>query len=131
MSKQLFANEKVMKQYLTALLNEDDPNFNSANLDPVAKLLQQVPVITEKEESMERFNQRFGWKLNNNKDKECQSRRLQWDWSLRNPHEVEVLKGDRLWDLISGQNKYDLKLYEYAQVLFDEQSKLFSSGKNS
>lgn len=51
MSKQLFANEKVMKQYLTALLNEDDPNLNSANLDPVAKLLQQVPLITEKEES--------------------------------------------------------------------------------
>jgi purine-binding chemotaxis protein CheW len=39
MSKQLFANEKVMTQYLGALLQEDVPN---ENLEPVAKLLEQV-----------------------------------------------------------------------------------------
>ena len=38
MSKQLFANEKVMKQYLGALLCEDEP---VDNLEPVAKLLEQ------------------------------------------------------------------------------------------
>ncbi|MBB1379215.1 chemotaxis protein CheW [Pseudoalteromonas sp. SR43-2] len=40
MSKQLFANEKVMKQYLGALLCEDEP---VDNLEPVAKLLEQIP----------------------------------------------------------------------------------------
>jgi len=40
MSKQLFANEKVMKQYLGALLCEDEP---VDNLEPIAKLLEQVP----------------------------------------------------------------------------------------
>ena len=40
MSKQLFANEKVMKQYLGALLCEDEP---VDNLEPVAKLLEQMP----------------------------------------------------------------------------------------
>ena len=40
MSKQLFANEKVMTQYLGALLCEDD---ESTDLHPVAKLLEQVP----------------------------------------------------------------------------------------
>ena len=39
MSKQLFANEKVMTQYLGALLCEDEP---VDNLEPVAKLLEQV-----------------------------------------------------------------------------------------
>ncbi|WP_372762918.1 chemotaxis protein CheW [Pseudoalteromonas sp.] len=39
MSKQLFANEKVMTQYLGALLCEDAPE---ENLHPVAKLLEQV-----------------------------------------------------------------------------------------
>ena len=38
MSKQLFANEKVMKQYLGALLCEDEL---VDNLEPVAKLLEQ------------------------------------------------------------------------------------------
>ena len=40
MSKHLFANEKVMTQYLGALLCEDEPT--EENLEPVAKLLQQV-----------------------------------------------------------------------------------------
>lgn len=40
MSKHLFANEKVMTQYLGALLCEDEPA--EQNLEPVAKLLEQV-----------------------------------------------------------------------------------------
>ncbi|GAA60015.1 purine-binding chemotaxis protein CheW [Pseudoalteromonas sp. BSi20652] len=46
MSKQLFANEKVMKQYLGALLCEDEP---ANNLEPVAKLLEQMPDDSQKE----------------------------------------------------------------------------------
>jgi purine-binding chemotaxis protein CheW len=45
MSKQLFANEKVMKQYLGALLSEEEPEDSA--LLPVAKLLEQVPVVVE------------------------------------------------------------------------------------
>ncbi|GAB0109665.1 chemotaxis protein CheW [Pseudoalteromonas distincta] len=39
MSKQLFANEKVMKQYLGALLCEEEP---LEELEPVAKLLENI-----------------------------------------------------------------------------------------
>ncbi|PCK33366.1 chemotaxis protein CheW [Pseudoalteromonas piscicida] len=41
MSKHLFANEKVMKQYLGALLQEE-PEMEHCELSPVAKLLEQV-----------------------------------------------------------------------------------------
>jgi len=41
MNKPLFANEKIMKQYLTALLTEDEV-LNKAVLQPVEKLLEQV-----------------------------------------------------------------------------------------
>jgi len=84
-----------------------------------------VGLLSEKEESMDRFTKHYGWKPKKGRDLECQKRRLQWDWSLRHPHEVEVLEGNRLWNLISGQNQYDMKLYEYAQYLFEEQSVLF------
>ncbi|CAM3942814.1 chemotaxis protein CheW [Pseudoalteromonas byunsanensis] len=47
MSKHLFANEKVMKQYLGALLSEEEPEDSS--LLPVAKLLEQVPLVSEAE----------------------------------------------------------------------------------
>jgi purine-binding chemotaxis protein CheW len=45
MSKHLFANEKIMKQYLGALLQEDDEQ--EATLAPVAKLLESVPEVAK------------------------------------------------------------------------------------
>lgn len=48
MSKQLFANEKVMTQYLGALLCEEE--VPAQDLDPIAKLLEQVsekPTVDE------------------------------------------------------------------------------------
>jgi purine-binding chemotaxis protein CheW len=41
MNKPLFANEQIMKQYLTALLTEDEV-LNKTVLQPVEKLLEQV-----------------------------------------------------------------------------------------
>jgi purine-binding chemotaxis protein CheW len=61
MSKQLFANEKVVTQYLGALLSDDEP---TKDLEPVAKLLEQVtyeeqkeqPVIVEPVVEVEKLN---------------------------------------------------------------------------
>ncbi|WP_394185213.1 chemotaxis protein CheW [Pseudoalteromonas tetraodonis] len=47
MSKQLFANEKVVTQYLGALLSDDEP---TKDLEPVAKLLEQVTYEEQKEQ---------------------------------------------------------------------------------
>jgi len=50
MSKQLFANEKVMTQYLGSLLCEEE--VPAQDLDPIAKLLEQVkekPTVDEKQ----------------------------------------------------------------------------------
>lgn len=46
MSKHLFANEKVMKQYLGSLLKEED-HEEGTSLSPVAELLKQVPETAE------------------------------------------------------------------------------------
>ena len=50
MSKQLFANEKVVTQYLGALLSDDEP---TKDLEPVAKLLEQVAYEEQKEQSLQ------------------------------------------------------------------------------
>ncbi|WP_409423618.1 chemotaxis protein CheW [Pseudoalteromonas sp. RW-H-Ap-1] len=50
MSKQLFANEKVVTQYLGALLSDDVP---AKDLEPVAKLLEQVAYEEQKEQSLQ------------------------------------------------------------------------------
>ena len=48
MSKQLFANEKVMTQYLGALLCEEEL---ASDLEPVAKLLENIPGDLPSEEA--------------------------------------------------------------------------------
>ncbi len=48
MSKHLFANEKIMKQYLGALLTEEVEPAPTETLAPVAKLLEQVTPLDVK-----------------------------------------------------------------------------------
>ncbi|GFH51283.1 hypothetical protein CTEN210_07760 [Chaetoceros tenuissimus] len=113
-------------RYLTNQLTKafvDENDFKLAKEIMRRKVL--VGLLSDKDESFARFSKQFKWSSSDPQVNECQTRKLQWDWSLRNPHEVEALEGNRLWELISGQNKYDMQLYEYAKVLFEEQRQLF------
>jgi hypothetical protein len=112
-----FLTNQLTKPYV------DENDFKLAKEVLRRKVL--VGLVSDKDESFDRFSRQFGWVAKDGKAMECQKRRLQWDWSLRHPHEVEVLEGNRLWSLISGQNQYDMKLYEYAQYLFEEQQQMF------
>jgi hypothetical protein len=112
-----FLTNQLTKPYV------DDNDFKLAKEVLRRKVL--VGLVSEKDTSFDRFSRQLGWVAKDGKAMECQKRRLQWDWSLRHPHEVEVLEGNRLWSLISGQNQYDMKLYEYAQYLFEEQQQMF------
>jgi len=112
-----FLTNQLTKAYV------DESDFKLAKEILRRKIL--VGLVSEKDESFNRFTNQFGWDGKDEKRKECQMRRLQWDWSLRHPHEVEVLEGNRLWSLISGQNEFDMKLYKYAQYMFEEQQQLF------
>ena len=112
-----FLTNQLTKAYV------DEQDFQLAK--EILRRKTLVGLLSQKDESFDRFAKHFGWKPKKGRDLECQKRRLQWDWSLRHPHEVEILEGNRLWNLISGQNEYDMRLYEYAQYLFEEQSKMF------
>ncbi|AOT07510.1 chemotaxis protein CheW [Pseudoalteromonas luteoviolacea] len=54
MSKHLFANEQVMKQYLGALLQEEEDQ--DVALAPVARLLESVPDAQKQEKLLEEAN---------------------------------------------------------------------------
>lgn len=111
-----FLTNQLTKSYV------DEEDFKLAK--EILRRKAIVGLLSEKEESFNRFAKQSGWTPKRGRDLECQKRRLQWDWSLRHPHEVEVLEGNRLWNLISGQNSYDMRLYEYAQFIFEEQAQL-------
>lgn len=82
-----------------------------------------VGLTSEREASFNRFQKLFGWNLQNQADVECLNNHLQWDWALKHPHQL-VEEGTEVWDLISAHNKYDVELFEYAKILFQEQEAL-------
>jgi len=82
-----------------------------------------IGLTTEKDQSFARFEKFFGWRLGSDADQEYLNSKMQWDWSLKHPHE-EVQEGTELWKQIASHNQYDMELYEYARVLFAQQTVL-------
>ena len=52
---------------------------------------------------------------------------LNWGWKNKNLH-TTIAEGSIVWDLLHKQNELDMMLYEYAQLLFEEQRVLFGEG---
>ena len=112
-------------RYLTNQVTK--PFVDESDLKLAKEILRRkfvIGLVTDKEESFNRFQTYFGWKLKKKKDKECLKNKLDWDWSLQHPHKA-IPEGSDLWNLIATHNQYDMQLYEYARFLFSEQSALF------
>ncbi len=102
------------------------PYIDETDLKLAKEILRRkvfVGLTSEREASFNRFQKVFGWNLKSQADVECLNNRLQWDWALKHPHQI-VKEGTELWDLILAHNKYDVELFEYAKVLFQEQGAL-------
>merc|ERR1712157_159133 len=81
-----------------------------------------IGLLSRKQESLERFQAYFGWSKLAKKSgvAECEERLLGWGWSNKNKHpEVDI--NSEAYHLIRTKNELDIKLYEYAIELFDEQ----------
>ena len=52
------------------------------------------------------------------------NRFLNWDGSGKNRHDM-VDEGGEAWDLLNAQNIFDLRSYEYAEILFEHQGQMF------
>ena len=68
-----------------------------------------IGLITNKEESFARFQHDFGWQMKNEADSQCLKNKLQWDWSLKHPHDP-VNEGSDTWKLIAVHYQYDVEL---------------------
>jgi len=87
-----------------------------------------IGLMDRMEESLERFDTYFGWSPKNGEGNECKNE-LMHNGVNRNPH-AKIKVGSEAWNMLYEQNEMDIKLYEYAQVLFEEQGVLFSSQVN-
>lgn len=120
--------------YLTKVLSNnigkssDELTLNDVNkAKEVLRRKMLIGLLSEKEQSIERFSRFFGWE--NKKEGEfCGDDMLKWENSNFNSHPL-VGPTDPAWNLLWKKNMFDMDLYEYALNLFaNEQKELFSGG---
>ena len=121
-------SKRVEHNWLTRFLsNELEGNLTLHHLDIAKNILRKkciVGLFDEKTESLLRLKRFFGWKL---RDRECLDRLLNWGWSNKNAH-LALEEGSIAWDLLARHNRFDMQLYLYSQLLFEEQTALFGEG---
>jgi len=120
------------KNWMVRLLtNKFTERLTGEDLEVAKEILRTrcvVGLMDRMEESLERFDTYFGWSPKNGEGNECKNE-LMHNGVNRNPH-AKIKVGSEAWNMLYEQNEMDIKLYEYAQVLFEEQGVLFSSQVN-
>jgi hypothetical protein len=88
-----------------------------------------VGLLSKKEETMERFEKYFEWKFRvNPKNQEICREGLLSKGSNINEHKDEIaIPGTTTYQLLASLNKLDLQLYQYIEVLFEEQAAFVKS----
>ncbi len=118
-----------LTRYLTGRINNV---LTEQDLNVAKEILRRkcvVGLLEDKVESMRRFDTIFGWKISSSttspeKNIDCREQLLQWGWSMHHEHDL-VEEGSDVWNLILKLNEFDLQLYGYAKVLFQDQRRLF------
>lgn len=80
--------------------------------------------------SIKRYEHFFGWEYTKDpaNQYECRKGKLLEDIDSSEFDVPKVEEGTQEWTMLLWQNKFDMKLYKYAQELFKEQQKLFPDG---
>mmetsp|Transcript_30347 Transcript_30347/g.44316 ORF Transcript_30347/g.44316 Transcript_30347/m.44316 type:complete len:278 (+) Transcript_30347:396-1229(+) len=119
--------EAIYGNFMVARLVGGGPHnidLTNDDLELAKDILRQkvlVGLITQIEESVNRFDKYFGWTLRQEEHPECFERFIRQGENI-NEHE-HVQEGSDTWNKLAELAKYDVQLYEYALQLFDEQGK--------
>eukprot|EP00591_Stephanopyxis_turris_P016685 CAMPEP_0195537986 /NCGR_PEP_ID=MMETSP0794_2-20130614/49023_1 /TAXON_ID=515487 /ORGANISM="Stephanopyxis turris, Strain CCMP 815" /LENGTH=239 /DNA_ID=CAMNT_0040671895 /DNA_START=35 /DNA_END=751 /DNA_ORIENTATION=- len=109
-----------MTRFLSGQLSGE---VTSEHLELAKKILRTktlIGLLPKIETSMERFAIYYGWELVNRPHRlKCVQRHLDGGSNQNKFSRKKVEKGSQGYSLLSWQNKFDLKLYEYAEELFE------------
>jgi hypothetical protein len=83
-----------------------------------------VGLLKHKTESFRRFEAYFNLAIRDEKVDDCHTKMLDWNWPNKNKH-TPVREGSEAWRLLMKHNEFDVKLFHYAEEIFDEQATLF------
>lgn len=122
-----FRNFSWMTRFLSNTLSGELTPAHEAIAKEVLRAKCLVGLLRDKAETMRRLNIIFKTKSDfrdRRREEECQDKLLFWDWPGKNRHDP-VVQGSEAWNILYKQNTFDLRLYDYAQQLFEAQGKLF------
>lgn len=125
-------SDRVEKNWMTRFLSNGQEESMSMDNVAVAKQVLKhkclVGLLKLKGESLRRFETFFGWTIDGEKTEDCHSKMLDWNWPNKNKH-PPVREGTETWRLLMKNNELDMKLYKYAEELFQEQGlRIFPNG---
>lgn len=125
-AKSSLVENNWMTRFLSNTLSGELTPEHEAIAKEVLRTKCIIGILRDKTETMRRLEAFFNFKAKERSQRrdECQEKLLYWDWPGKNRHE-QVMKGSEAWNNLYKQNTFDLRLYEYAERLFEAQGKLF------
>jgi hypothetical protein len=115
---------QLQNNYLTrVLINKLQGDLVKEDLEIALDTLRRKFIIGLSDrlsDSLERFRHFFGWPDYDATKAGCLDTALSLNDELMN--QTISVEGDNLWNAVLLQNYFDAQVYEYAKVLYDEQS---------
>lgn len=117
-----------MTRFLSNTLSGELTPEHEAIAKEVLRTKCLIGLLQDKTETMRRLDILFNIRAIEKTQvrEECQEKLLYWDWPGKNRHDP-VEPGSEAWVALEKHNTFDLRLFEYAQQLFDAQGKLFQA----
>jgi len=123
-AKSSLVENNWMTRFLSGVLAGEITSQHEAIAREVLRSKCIIGLLSDKTETMRRLETLFKIKANKAKEsEECIEKLLYWSWPGKNKH-TPVVDGES-WDILYKQNSFDIRLYEYAQNLFEAQKQLF------
>jgi hypothetical protein len=130
MSLEQYASSKIVENnWMTRFLSNKLGGELTSHEEALARevLAQKfiIGLLSEKQQSIDRFIRYFGWTTNDQSAEACIDEIVGWKWLSRASGHPEVKENGRIWRLLGEQNAFDMRLYNYAEELFRAQSFFF------
>ncbi len=121
-----------MCRFLTGSMEGEITKEHLEQAKEILKRKFLVGFLDDGEETIYRIMKYFKWEFDEDEEKRMHQEECIVDHMKEktNPSEVEYeipVRGSQAFALIKWQTQFDVKLYEYARQLFDEQTKIFGS----
>lgn len=128
MTLEQFANSPYMEHdWLTRYLsNQKEGPLSQVNLNQAMDIVRRkilVGLLDKRELSMARFEKYFNWKYKIQPDvqESCRKRYLGMT-TVKSRRDEKLLPGTLSYELLASFNKFDIQLYNYIEILFEEQA---------